>query len=383
MSERPDLSVVAELLERERDAEWHSGAQCYVSRYGEPLLDVAIGESRPGRRLALDDQMLWYSAGKPLTTTAVLRLWERGQLALDDPVADYIDGWGAGKERCTLRHVLVHTGGFTMSGRAELFDRDISYAEAVERIAAHPAEWEPGTAAAYHPTSGWKILGAIVAAVDGRSIDRYLHDEIFTPLGLTNCRLGISVDDQQRLGERIAPVYWQGHSMPVIDHEGLRMAPYRVDKIHNEPWHIAKVEPGGGARGPARELGRFYESLLGFGPPVLDPRTVEVMGAVHRYGMKDALFGRSLPWGLGVQVALTGGTGRRAFGHGGMASSRALADPEFGLVISLVTNGLAEYLANEQRLFEITDAVYRALGADVARTRTEAKPITGFGSLST
>src|SRR3954452_5221340 len=107
---------VIDTLERQRAEGLHDGAQVYVSRFGEPLLDVAIGESRPGRALERDDVMLWYSSGKPVTTTAVLQLWERGRLGLDDRVADYVPGWAAGKEQVTLRHVLTHTGGFTMAG---------------------------------------------------------------------------------------------------------------------------------------------------------------------------------------------------------------------------------------------------------------------------
>jgi CubicO group peptidase (beta-lactamase class C family) len=104
---------------------------------------------------------------------------------------------------------------------------------------------------------------------------------------------------------------------------------------------------------------------------------------VHRYGIKDRLFRRNIPWGLGVQVAFTGGTGRRAFGHGGMASSRALADPEFGLVMAIVSNGLPSFLPAEQRLFQVTDAVYSALGEDVARTRQAAVPVEELFGLST
>jgi CubicO group peptidase (beta-lactamase class C family) len=179
-------------------------------------------------------------------------------------------------------------------------------------------------------------------------------------------------------------VYWRGHVLPVVDADGsLQMVPYKVDQLHNEPHFIAKVEPGGGMRGPARELGRFYESLLGMGPPVLEPRTIEVMSAVHRHGMKDRLFRQNIPWGLGVQVAFTGGTGRRVFGHGGMASSRALADPEFGLVMVVVSNGLAGFVEAEQRLFEVTDAVYSALGEDVARTRRRAVPLGELYGFST
>jgi CubicO group peptidase (beta-lactamase class C family) len=379
----PDLTHVVELLEKQRADGWHDGAQCYVSWRGEILLDTVVGESRPGRALEPDDLMLWYSAGKPFTTVAVLQLWEQGRLGLEDRIGDFVAGWGAGKERCTVRHVLTHTGGFPMLGRGDVYDVDLTYDEAVARIAAHPARWEPGTAAAYHPFSSWKILGAIVHAVDGRRVDRYVREEICAPLGLDLVRMGLPVEEQDALGDRIASVYWKGHAVPVRDDDGFRMAPYRVDRIHNEAWHIAKVEPGGGMRGPARRLGAFYESMLGYGPPVLDPRTVELMAAVHRYGIKDRVFGTNIPWGLGVQRAFTGGTGRRAFGHGGMASSRGLADPECGLVLALVTNGLPAFLAAEERLFQVTDAVYSVLGDDVARIRTEAKPVAEAWGLST
>ena len=73
----PDKSTfteVVEILERQRAEGLHDGAQVYVSRFGEPLLDIAVGESdpegAPGRALERDDVMLWYSSGKPVTTTA-------------------------------------------------------------------------------------------------------------------------------------------------------------------------------------------------------------------------------------------------------------------------------------------------------------------------
>ena len=381
-TQQPDKSAfaaVVETLERQRADGLHDGAQVYVSRFGEPLLDVAIGESVPGRTLERDDVMLWYSSGKPATTTAVLQLWEQGRLGLDDPVAEYVAGWGAGKERVTLRHVLIHTGGFTMAGRGELFDTDVTYAEAVARIAAHPAEWEPGTKAGYHPTSGWKILGAVVEAVDGRPIDRYVADEVLGPAGMKESRLGIPPDEQAALGDRLVPVGWKGHALALQNESGLQMVPYHIERIHNEAWHVAKVEPGGGMRGPARELGRLYESLLGFGPRLLEPRTVEVMAAVHRYGLPDVIFGgMKTPWGLGVQVAggMSGGPGRRAFGHGGMASSRGLADPDAGLVLVLVTNGLPDPIRNEQRMFAFTDGVYAAFGDELAHLRLPARSLS-------
>jgi CubicO group peptidase (beta-lactamase class C family) len=431
----PDLSPVVEMLERQCADGFQPGAQLYVSRHGTPLLDVAVGESRPGRALLADDLMLWYSSGKPVTTVAVLQLWERGLLGLDDPIGRYLPGFGAGKERATIRHVLTHTAGFTMAGPGEPFDRDLPYDEVIARITAHPAEWEPGTRAGYHPSTGWKVLGAIVQLIDGRPIDRYLSEEVLPVAGMTGSHLGIDPDTQSALGDRLVPVHWTGHALAIPTADGgIRMWEYHIEKIHNEAWHVAKVEPGGGMRGPARDLGRFYESLLGYGAtpvapgggagaptdaamsrpakshehratPVapgggagaptdaamsrpakshehrgrlLDPRTVEVMTAVHRYGVPDVtLGGMKIPWGLGVQVAggMTGGVGRRSFGHNGMASSRGMADPDAGLVLVFVTNGLTDPLRNEQRMFEVVDGIYSALGDDVAHLRLPAKPL--------
>jgi CubicO group peptidase (beta-lactamase class C family) len=369
-----DCAPLLDVLERQREEGLHDCAQAYVSLDGEVLLDAAVGESAPGRPLLTDDVMLWYSSGKPLTTVAVLQLWERERLHLDDPVAQFLPGWGQGKERCTIRHVLTHTGGFPMYGSAD-FDTDITAEEALARVVVTPALWEPGTAAGYHPVTGWRVLGAIVEAIDGRAIDRYLRDEILEPLGCESSSLGVPLDRQRELGDRLVQVAWKGHRFPVVEDDGgLRMLPYRIDQIHNQPWHVAKVEPGATMRGPARELGRFYESLLGYGPALLDRRTVEVMGAVHRHDLRDALFGIAAPWGLGVSLDFSGGAGRRAFGHGGMASSRGLVDPECGLVMAVVCNGLPNPLAAEQRLIEVTDTVYTALGEDFAHLR---RPLEG------
>ena len=382
MPDALDLAPVVEMVQRQCADGFQPGAQLYVSRHGTPLLDVAVGESRPGRTLETDDLMLWYSSGKPVTTAAVLQLWEQGRLGLDDPVARYLPGFGAGKERATIRHVLTHTGGFPMAGPGEPFDRDLPYDDVIARITAHPAEWEPGTKAGYHPSTGWKVLGAIVTLVDGRPIDRYLAEEVLPVAGMSDSHLGIDPDAQAALGDRLVPVHWTGHALAIPTGDGgIRMWEYHIEKIHNEAWHIAKVEPGGGMRGPARDLGRFYESLLGYGATpgkVLDPRTVEVMTAVHRYGVPDVILGNmKIPWGLGVQVAggMTGGVGRRAYGHNGMASSRGMADPDAGLVIVFVTNGLTDPLRNEQRMFEVVDGIYSALGDDVAHLRLPAKSL--------
>lgn len=379
-----DVSLVTKLLEAQRHEGWHDGAQVYVSVAGETVLDTAIGEATAGRPLRADDLMLWYSAGKPLTTVSILRLWEQGRLGLDDRIADYLDGWGGGKQAATIRQVLTHTGGFPMYGERRLFDAAMSFDEMLAIVAAAPAEWEPGTDAGYHLVSGWIALGGIVQAVDGRPINEFVRDEILLPVGASNCWMGIPIDEQVTLGDRIAPIWWKGHVLPVVRDGALELQPYRVDEIHNAPEIVAMTSPGGGMRGPARELAKVYESLLGFGPPLLERRTVELMSAIHRYGMRDRTLRVYIPWGLGVQVDFSGGAGRRAFGHSGMASSRGLADPERELVMVVVTNGLPGFAEAETRMIDLTDAVYSALGTEAQTTRRAVRRVeSGPSALST
>ncbi|HEV2767145.1 MAG TPA: serine hydrolase domain-containing protein [Acidimicrobiales bacterium] len=358
-----DIDTVLALLDQQREEGLHPGAQLYVSLGGEVVCDVAVGEARAGVPLRPDHITMWYSSTKPLTAVAILQLVERGDLRLDDPVGRYVAGWGSGKEACTVRHVLTHMGGFA---RAETFDEDLSWEAAIARIAAHPAEYEPGTRASYHPTSGWKVLGEIVRVVDSRPVEAYLDDEVMRPAGMVDSWLGIPLADQERLAERLAPVHWTGHVVPVVEDGELSMRPYHVEEVHDRPWHRAKVEPGGAGRGPAADLGRFYEALL------LDdarrlfrrPETVSLLTACHRVGIPDTTFLTAvLPYGLGVQVAggISGRVGYRAFGHGGMASSRGLCDPVEGLVMVLVCNGLPGPVANDRRMTEVTDAVYAAV----------------------
>ena len=355
------LDDVVALVARQQEDGLHPGAQLYVSLGGQVECDVAVGDARPGQALRRDHLMLWYSSTKPLTAVAVAQLLERGVLALDDPISRYVSAWGGGKERCTIRHVLTHMGGFAS---AETFDADLSWGEAVARIAAHPANYEPGTWASYHATSGWKILGEVVRVVDGRPIDAYLADEVLAPAGMTDTWLGIPLPDQERLGERLAPVHWTGHVMPVMQDGALSMVPYHIEDIHDQPWHRAKVEPGAGGRGPASDLGRFYEALLldHAGRLFRRPETVDLLTACHRSGVLDRIFLSSPPWGLGVQIAgsMSGSIGYRAFGHSGMSSSRGLCDPVEGLVMVFISNGLANPIDNERRMTDITNAVYAA-----------------------
>lgn len=350
----------ARLLEAGRAEGRHAGAQVYVGRHGQPVVEYATGEAAPGRPMRVDDLAPWLSASKPVTALAVAMLLDRGLVGLDDRVADHLPGFGAGKEACTVRHVLTHQGGFP---GAVSHDMELEWDEVIERVRAHPAEFEPGSKAAYHPTAGWYVLGEILRRVDGRPIERFVAEEIFGPLGAEDCYMGVPAERLDALGDRMVQVQ-----------RGRTEREHYADESFIERWNgrteITRVNPSGGIRGPARGLGLVFDLLLQRGAwqgrQLVDPRTVELFTACHRWGLPDlTLNGAALAWGLGF--ALHGSAdlhrdySRRVFSHSGMVSTVALGDPVHGVSCVVLTTGLLDPMTNARRLREVTGTALHAL----------------------
>ncbi len=345
----------------------HLGAQLYVSLGGRAVADAAVGENRPGEPLRRDTLSLWLSASKPVVAVAVARLWERGLLELDDPVVRHLPEFAAnGKERITLRHLLTHTSGIRMLDVG--WPRD-SWEEIVARIAAAKPEprWEPGRKAGYHTSSSWFVLGEVVRRLTGVEFERAVREEVFEPLGMESCWIGMPPERWREAREagRLGAMWNTG-----------------VEPPRQHGWdaeaQCVRPNPGGNGRGPVRELARLYEMLLGRGihggVRHLAPQTVEALTARHRVGLLDHTFRHQMDWGLGVILdskhygveTVPYGYGRhaspRAFGHSGMLSSTAFADPEHGLAVAVVWNGTPAEAHHERRVAATLDAVYEDLG---------------------
>ncbi|MGE5608043.1 MAG: serine hydrolase domain-containing protein [Bacillota bacterium] len=347
----------------------HLGAQLYISRNGQVVADQGIGEARPGEPMTPDHLSLWLSSTKPIAAVAIAQLWERGKLDLDDPVARYIPEFGVrGKEHVTLRHVLTHTGGFRgIAGTWTIrpWDQVIAH---ICRSALEP-DWVPGHKAGYHVASGWFILGEVIRRIDTRPFDRYVREEIFLPLGMRDCWIGMPVEQYQTYGRRLAPMY-------VASEDGLD-----DEYAGNTQEGITRCRPGANGRGPIRELGRFYEMMLNRGrlpgsqpTQILRPQTVEALTARHRVGLYDHTFKHVLDWCLGfipnnnylgvetVPYGFGPHVSMRTFGHSGHQSSTAFADPEYNLVVALAFNGMPGEARHDQRIRAVLPAIYEDLG---------------------
>ncbi len=339
----------------------HPGALLYASIDGTPVADLAVGEARAGTPMTPDSMVVWFSMTKPSVALAVAQQWERGVLELDDPVVRHLPEFAAhGKETITLRHLLTHTAGIRgADAAASTAEGDAYWDEVVAAICAvePEADWVPGARAGYHLTSGMTLLAEIVRRLDGRRFETYVRDEVFVPLGMTDCWVGMPPDVSAGYGERLGTMHSTatGKTIPLGAFES--------------PQFLRQCIPGGGGRGPVRQLGRLYEAMLGRGEldghRIVSPQTVEALTARHRVGLYDETFHAQLDWGLGFSIdayAMGRHASPRTFGHGGALSAISFADPEHGLVVVAQTNGMCGNDDHYLRLDAIATAIYEDLG---------------------
>jgi CubicO group peptidase (beta-lactamase class C family) len=360
----PTLPRSIAALEDGRVRGFHLGGQIYVSRRGEAVVDRAFGEARPGEPMTLAHRMLWMSSTKPVSALAVLQLWERGRLRLDDPVKLHVPEFAVhGKDAITLRHLLTHTAGIRTldTGWPQK-----TWDETVAEICALRPEprWIPGEKAGYHMASSWFVLGEVVRRVSGEEFDRYVRREILEPLGMADCWIGIDPALFPALAASLAPVFDTGKEPPAMG-------------IWHEAPRATRPNPGSNGYGPIRQLGRFYEALADGGREVVSPQTVEAMTARQRTGLFDQTFRQVMDWGLGIipnpaiytspedtsiPYAYGPHASRRACGHSGYRSSTAFFDPEHALVVAVAVNGTPSDVDHARRFRTLLATIYEELG---------------------
>ena len=354
----------------------HLGAQVFVEHDGVVVADFAVGEQRAGEPMTRESMVTWFSMTKPTVAVSVLQQWERGALAPDDPVAKHVPEFAAhGKDGITLRHLLTHTAGIR-NADAVSSDAvgDAWWDEIVAGIcAAEPeAGWVPGRRAGYHLGCGMTMLAEVVRRVDGRRFEQYVRDEVFEPLGMHDCWVGMPAEQHAAYGARIGTM----HSTSDASQGAVPLA--MLDSVAA----LGRCVPGGGGRGPMHQYAQLYRALLRGGEldgvRILSPQTVDAMAARHRVGLFDETYHVPCDWGLGVQVdafSMGGYASPRAFGHGGALSSFTFADPEHALVVAVQTNGMCGNDDHYLRLSHAMEAVYVDLGLAVEGAPGREKPM--------
>lgn len=131
------------------------------------------------------------SVSKPFVATAIMQLWEGGQLDLDESVAKYLPYFRlktGNFDQITIRHLLSHTGGVPDS-EAYFWHQPESDDGALERYARSLSDEKmiaiPGERYAYS-NPAYEVLGDLIAKVSGQTFESYVKSHILEPLGMVD-----------------------------------------------------------------------------------------------------------------------------------------------------------------------------------------------------
>jgi D-alanyl-D-alanine carboxypeptidase len=170
----------------------HDGAVVYEKAYGVADLENSIP-------VAPQSPFKIASLTKPITAIAVLQLVERGLVALDRPVIDYLDDLPPQWRATTVRQLLAHTSGLPDYLQAPAWSwRDSwrlerNHQEVIAMAAAAAMTFRSGEGMKYSNTN-YYVLGMLIEHASGRSYAEYLDAHIFKPLGMSNSRLDRAAD---------------------------------------------------------------------------------------------------------------------------------------------------------------------------------------------
>ncbi len=365
-----DRERLAQLFDDHVEVGLHHGSQLAVYVDGEETVTLAGGTTGPdGEPMTTDRRMVLFSCTKPLTAVAVHQLAEAGDLDYDDRIVEYWPDFadeGTDKATVTVRHVLSHQGGFPVGEFDVRVDDWTDWDAVVAAMEDIELQFEPGSTAAYHPMNyGW-VLGELIRRVDGRPVGEYVNAAVLDRIGMDDTYLGLPDDVADDVATLAGFDAFDRARDPerglVGDNKGA------AANFNQEAFHRAAM-PAASAVGTARDLARFYACLANGGEldgdRLLEPETVDAATSLQIHVEQDSTIGVARRYGLGFGLAgtATDNDGTRApegtFGHGGLGSSISWADPDAGLAVAYLTNGIREGYEQRARANAIGDAVRR------------------------
>jgi CubicO group peptidase (beta-lactamase class C family) len=350
-----------------------AGTLTLVARHGKIAYLTPMGLMDIERHKAMTEDTIFriYSMTKPITSVALMMLYEQGHFQLNDEVYKFIPAWknlgvyAAGNHPTfltshpsrpmTIRDLMTHTSGLTY-GFMESTNVDAAYRklgvgvlggggtlqEMIEKLATLPLEFTPGTRWNYSVSTD--VLGYLVQVMSGMRFDEYLKKKIFEPLKMVDTDFYVPPEKL----DRFAANY-------------LRQ-PDKTLKLEDDPGNSTYSKPptyfsgGGGLVSTATDYYRFCQMLLNGGEldgvRILGRKTIDLMTMNHLPGGKDlselsistftqvATAGNGFGLGFSVHLGsdksqVIGSVGEYAWG--GAASTSFWIDPAEDLIVIFLT----------------------------------------------
>jgi CubicO group peptidase (beta-lactamase class C family) len=273
------------------------------------------------------------SMTKPVTSVAIMMLYEDGKLFLTDPVSRFIPAFksmtvveGSGAEAksaparraITIRDLLSHRSGITygfLNGGAVgggyrkngvtdgLTTSTMTLEEGINKLAAEPLVSQPGERFNYSLSTD--VLSRVVEVASGQPFNVFVKERILKPLKMNDT--GFTVPEAK--WSRFATVYspdGKGGIRPMTDPEAF-------GNTHMSPWTLYKegrtyFSGGAGLASTASDYARFGNMLLNGGSMdgarLLGPKTIELMTRSHTSELAPPLqlLGPGSNFGLGFRV---------------------------------------------------------------------------------
>lgn len=331
-----------------------------------------------------------YSMSKPITSTALMMLYEDALFNLTDPISQFIpafddvkvwiaDGeWETPSRPITVQDLLRHTAGLSygvfetsnspvdkLYDEADLFNNDIKNEEMVSRITSLPLMFHPGEK--WHYSVATDVAGFLVEILSGKSLAEFMQERIFDPLGMMDTSFQI---DPAKL-DRFCTLYGKTENNDF----GVLETP--EDSAFLPP--VSLQSGGSGLISTIPDYLNFAQCILNKGElngiRLLGPKTVELMTSNH---LKPSLMpiafegtvpmlgmGFGLGFGVMVDPALSGIMGSVGdYSWGGYAETYFWNDPQEELIAIFMTQYLPSQFYPIRK--EFRTVVYQALDESYA-----------------
>lgn len=346
------------------------GAIGLIARRGKIAYQEAFGmaDIEAGKPMRLDTIHRIYSMSKPITSVAVMMLYEEGKFQLSDPVGMYLPEFAKmqvgveekdpqtgqlvlktvpAKRPITIRDLLRHTSGLTYGVFGDtLVDReyrktkgvmDGNLASFVTNLARLPLLYEPGTRWNY--SLSVDVLGRLVEVLSGKSFEQFLQERIFAPLDMRDTGFHVPASKRDRLA-RLYIKTKEGKLQPAAVcatwQECLDKFPAAALSYLEPP---AFQSGGGGLVSTAHDYLRFCQMLLNQGQyngkRLLSRKTIQLMSSDNLGSIPELAPG--VGFGLGFAVSKAPGAAGMMgtpgeYNWGGAAGTKFWIDPQEELI---------------------------------------------------